>query len=216
MARSLTCVGVRDRLDAYLAQSLGRGERASVDRHLADCADCRRELAFLTTLLADARGLPRTLDPERDLWPEIAERFDLAEGRGSRRWHWTPLAAAAVVLVALAAALVVNTLVRRAPSEPVAAATPQSAGVVLAGLEAEYAEATAELEAALEAGRDVLKPETVAVIEGSLRVIDEAIAEAQAALAADPANAELVRRVGAGYALKVDLLRRAARLAAEI
>jgi len=217
MARSLTCVGVQDRLDGYVAGSLGLGERAGVERHLADCASCRDELDFLRTLLEDARALPRSLDPERDLWPDLAERLDAAEGRGSRHWHWTPLAAAAVALVALSGALVVATLLRDPqPASMVTAAPGMAAAVGVAALEAEYADALAELQSALDMGRDALAPETVAVIEESLRLIDLAIAEARAALESDPANAELVRRLGSSYALKVDLLRRAARLAAEI
>ena len=217
MARSLTCVGVQDRLDAYLAGSLGLGERGGVERHLTDCSSCRGELAFLRTLLEDARALPRSLDPERDLWPELAERLDAAEGRGSRHWRWTPLAAAAIALVALSGALVVAALLRDPQPTSMATAAPEVRPAVgVAAFEAEYADALAELQSALETGRDALAPETIVVIEESLRLIDLAIAEARAALAADPANADLARRLGSSYALKVDLLRRAARLAAEI
>jgi len=216
MARSLTCVGVEDRLDAYLNASLGLGERAAVERHLAQCASCRGEVAFLRTLLGDTRALPRSLDPERDLWPEIAERLDEAEGRGSRHWHWTPLAAAAVALVALSAALLVASLLRDPqPTSVATTATEVGPAVAASALEAEYADALADLQAALETGRDALAPETIVVIEESLRLIDRAIAEARAALNADPANADLARRLTSNYALKVDLLRRAARLAAE-
>lgn len=53
---------------------------------------------------------------------------------------------------------------------------------------AEYLRAVTDLEAALRAGRQRLQPETVAAIERSLAVIDRAIRDAEAALAADPAN----------------------------
>lgn len=47
--------------------------------------------------LQDAVGrLPKSIDPPRDLWPDIEARI----GRGSawrRRWYWVPLAAAAVL-----------------------------------------------------------------------------------------------------------------------
>ena len=55
-----------------------------------------------------------------------------------------------------------------------------------------------------------LDPETVRVVEENLQVIDDAIAEARAALARDPANGYLFRHLDQTLTRKVDLLRRAA------
>jgi hypothetical protein len=46
-------------------------------------------------------------------------------------------------------------------------------------------------------------------VEASLRVIDDAIDEARHALAADPANLDLLDLLAASYERKLELLRRA-------
>jgi hypothetical protein len=46
--------------------------------------------------LRDAVGrLPKSIEPPRDLWPDIEARINRASWR--RRWYWVPLAAAAVL-----------------------------------------------------------------------------------------------------------------------
>lgn len=54
--------------------------------------------------LLDAVGrLPKSIEPPRDLWPDVAAR--IAAGGGSRRswrrWYWVPLAAAAVFVLVM-------------------------------------------------------------------------------------------------------------------
>jgi hypothetical protein len=53
---------------------------------------------------------------------------------------------------------------------------------------------------------------TVAVLERNLLVIDRAISESKAALAADPASAFLANRLNHAYDTKLELLRSAAML----
>lgn len=67
----------------------------------------------------------------------------------------------------------------------------------------------AALHAAFVAQRATLAPSTVAVVERSLATIDAAIAEARAALVADPANQSLAELLSTTYQHKVELLRRA-------
>ena len=55
-------------------------------------------------------------------------------------------------------------------------------------------------------------PRSMPYGERSLATIDSAIAEARAALAADPANEALVRNLSAHYERKVELLHRATEL----
>ena len=69
-----------------------------------------------------------------------------------------------------------------------------------------------ELPRTLDSQRATLAPYTVRVVERSLATIDSAIAEARAALAADPANEALVRILSAHYERKVELLQRATEL----
>jgi hypothetical protein len=119
------------------------------------------------------------------------------------------LAAAAVLLVAVSSG-VTALLLRQSSSRPTV--QPSSA---LAPLEAQYASATADLAAALEAARDRLAPATIATIERTLAVIDSALAESRRALAGDPGNVTLERLVVAAWRQKMDFLRRATALASE-
>jgi anti-sigma factor RsiW len=69
--------------------------RAAAEGHLEQCAQCRAEVTGIRTLLAGVDHLPRSIDPPRDLWPEI--RHGLRRSGPGVRW-WL-LAAAAVVLL---------------------------------------------------------------------------------------------------------------------
>ncbi len=75
-----------------------------------------------------------------------------------------------------------------------------------------YAAAVEDLERVLSAGRGQLDTTTVRVIEQNLAVIDQAIAQAQRALLADPANLYLNTHLAETMRRKLDLLRQAATL----
>src|SRR4030095_11690145 len=75
-----------------------------------------------------------------------------------------------------------------------------------------YDEAIADLERALESGRDKLDPETVRVLQDNLDAIDRAIDQCRRALAADPANAYLNSHLADARNRKLALLRRVSAL----
>jgi hypothetical protein len=75
-----------------------------------------------------------------------------------------------------------------------------------------YAAAVADLERVLASGRGQLDTATVRVIQQNLEAIDKAIAQAQQALAADPANMYLNTHLAETMRRKLDLLRQAATL----
>jgi hypothetical protein len=75
-----------------------------------------------------------------------------------------------------------------------------------------YAAAVADLERVLADGRGQLDSSTVRVIEQNLQAIDRAIAQAQRALEADPANLYLNTHLAETMRRKLDLLRQAAAL----
>jgi hypothetical protein len=75
---------------------------------------------------------------------------------------------------------------------------------------ARYTTATAELAQRLADRPGALDPGTRAVVERSLRTVDQAIGEAEAALSTDPGNPELEQMLLARYAQRLDLLQRAA------
>ena len=74
---------------------------------------------------------------------------------------------------------------------------------------AEYERAIASLESVFEQRRDRLDPQTVAIIEASLGIIDRAIGEARRALADDPNNPALNRLLIKHEQSKLRVLRQA-------
>jgi hypothetical protein len=183
-------------------------------------------------------SLPRELAPERDLAADIASRtWDSlivdagthvagATGRRPARAAWW--ARPRVQLAAAAAALIIVTSVTTtfivrgqldtdAPTTSVTA-TDNRGGYRLAafrGIERDYAEAIDDLTEALDAQRYRLPPETVALIEENLRIIDAAIEASVAALEEAPQSVPLQQAVTTSYETKLDFLRRAAAITAD-
>ncbi|MGE0439358.1 MAG: zf-HC2 domain-containing protein [Gemmatimonadales bacterium] len=196
------CTEIRDRIPDLLSGRLTPEARTRVDAHLAGCAECREDVDTATWIGERAGRLPRSIAPARDLWTEIAPRLE----RRPRRFAvsvWS-LAAAALVLIAVSSAATVA-LVRRT-------ASPDPAG--FAELEVGYQNAALELSGVYRRSRDSLAPETRAVLERNLDVIERALAEARAALDADPANRALEAVVVAAYKRKIEFLERASTLGA--
>ncbi|MDQ2666571.1 MAG: hypothetical protein M3Z05_11240 [Gemmatimonadota bacterium] len=194
--------------------------------HITDCASCTEQFSLLTTLGSATAALPATIAPPSDLWTEIKD--ELAPRRTTGRLEpvvrsYRQLAAAAVVIALGSSALTVAMMDRshggasapdiaaagsRAPL-PTFAPLPAS----LASEESGFTRSVDVLQRTLDERRDSLAPSTVATVERSLRVVDEAIAEARDALARDPANQALARLFASNYEQKIDLLRRATELA---
>jgi anti-sigma factor RsiW len=220
------------RLDEYLDGSLERVEAAEVRAHLESCAICGDELRELEGLRERARALPREIAPSRDLWAGIAARIEsgstpatppaVTDIGGRRRravipWGW--LAAAATILVVVSSGATALLLRGERGAGPAAlASTSREARPVglaaFASAEVEYERTVSSLQAELAARRDRLQPETIAAVEQNLAIIDAAIAEARAALAADPSSADLPLLLSSVYLQKVELLRTALDLTA--
>ena len=81
--------------------------------------------------------------------------------------------------------------------------------------DAQFDKAVSDLEQILLQQRETLDPRTVVVIERNLRLIDEAIRQARAALDADPANMYLNSHLAEARRRKLDLLRRATSLSGD-
>lgn len=216
-----------DRLSEYLDGELSSTERRQLEAHLATCNECAETLADVRTVRARARSLEDRL-PAADLWPAIAARI-----RAGREQRETPpsvphrrvvrrgitfsvpqLLAAGIGLVTVSAGgawLALGSgpappvgsppgIVAAAPALPVALAGPG------------YDRAVAELQALVQAHEGDLDTATVRVLRESLSAIDQAIADAQAALAVDPANGYLAVHLADAMRRKLDLLRRAAQI----
>jgi len=213
---TIGCDDVRDRLDELREGGLGEPEASRIRGHLASCGSCRAELESSDRLAGLAADLPREIEPDRDLWPAIEARIGTATVvrgpfGGGRRWR--VLAAAAAVVLALVAAYQLGrqtspVRVVEVPADGAADADgPRLASFGPGGVE--YERARDELVELLEARREHLSPDTVAVVEENLAVIRTSIERIRAAIEADPGNPRLANRLGSAYRQELDLLRRA-------
>ena len=230
-----------DKLSDYLDDELEAAERAAVDAHLRECADCSAVLNDLQRVVARAQAAATAArPPQTDLWAGVAGRIDRI--RQPRRVSLTvaQLAAAAVLVAACRRAWrgsfapsiagrpeACATRVRRqlliapppraqtAPSGSSADLQVRPDGVSVIGVslaDDQYDAAVADLEQALKQGRGKLDKATIAVVEQNLQTIDQAIAQAREALASDPANSYLSGHLVETRRRKLDLLRRATAL----
>jgi anti-sigma factor RsiW len=218
----MTCEQVRDRLDEYVDGDLTEAEFQEMELHLDGCAPCRAEERQLRALIAQAAALPEEIQPAADLWPDLAARLRGPEGlrlvprTGLARWMGPmSVAAAAAVVVALSAALWTRgSMPAGVPGATPAVVRPVALGASseLLDSEREYARATADLMAAIEAQKESLAPETRAVLDANLKTIDDALAQVRAALIKDPGNSQLAHLLTSTHQKKVDALKRVVRL----
>ena len=218
---------IKDRLNDYGDGLLPEDERRTVERHLEGCEECREEVRSLRSLLSDLAALP-IVAPERDLWPDILERIgekrvvsaDFGRPEGRSVWLKRGMLAAAAVVLMVFSSVITALLVRHRPEVSVAIAPEhyayehRVAGALseFRDLAVPYSLVIEELSALLRARKSMLAPETVAVLEANLRIIDEAIEQSRVALAADPGNQKLIYTVSTMYEEKVALLQQATHL----
>lgn len=195
----MTCQDVERRLSQFVDGDLDAAERAEVSSHLDTCAGCRAVAADLTRIRDAARALGPVPPPDH-IWLEIAGQIRLADRptpadapaktrRSSPTFQWIGLAAG-LVLVTLVAYLVTH--LQPPPATTTTAGNGQAAGSVEAvaqelslALE-HYDKAIAQLEVLAKSNDGTIDATTAATLQHNLSVIDQAIAESRAALAADP------------------------------
>ena len=96
---------IRDRLQDFMDGALDTDAAREMESHIDSCHTCREEIDRLRTTLVALSELPRSIEPEHDLWPAIEYGMDQQPGFGSRT-VWSiryVLAAAAIALIALSA-----------------------------------------------------------------------------------------------------------------
>jgi anti-sigma factor RsiW len=226
-----------DHIDGLLSEADARGLADHLDA-CAECRSIEMELRAVVAAAQAAPALepnrdlwagiaaridnsaPGVSPPDHH---ESADRFRRQAGTGrsaiARRFSFSmpQLAAAAIILMALSGSAV-WLLTGPTDGTPVASGTIiQSASdpsgsiraVATAVPPVDYSEDIVELERALESNSAELDPATVEVIERSLEAINSAIADARAALAADPGNPYLHRQLDNTMRKKIAVLRRA-------
>jgi len=165
----MTTDSFTDRLSEYLDGELTPAERADVDAHLTQCAECRSTLEDLRGVVSEA-ALLRDARPARDLWSGIAAQI-APDGRPRARvspfrraitsrlsFTLPQLAAAGIALMVLSGGLVwmARSGDPRADFDPLSAQSgPASPTPILAPVnfaDQHYDEAIADLERTLEAG----------------------------------------------------------------
>ncbi len=221
----LTCDDAQALIPDLLDGALNDTRRAPFDAHLARCADCRALAADLAKIRDDAASLP-SFSPSYDLWSGIEARIDTpivsiaGHGHGAvRRWSTRQVVAAAAVLIAVTAGgtwMVASWSASTVPQQA-AAITDPSVRTELVSVADQKGIATYEgeigkLRHILDRRRNELDSATITVLERNLKVIDQAISESKAALAADPASTFLAGRLNHAYDTKLELLRSAATL----
>lgn len=214
-----------ERLSEYLDGELPAPDRAALEAHLETCTDCSAVLSELRRVVDRARVAAEYV-PRRDLWPGIATRIGAtpaASPRVGHRWSFSlpQLAAAAILLMTLSGSTVwlLRSTTLPPATRPIATmATPAGTPVAInasSRASQSYAAAIADLERVLAGEQGQLDTTTVRVIEQNLAAIDQAIAQAQRALLADPANLYLNTHLAETMRRKLDLLRHAATLVPE-
>jgi hypothetical protein len=202
--------------------------------HLEMCSQCRDRFGRLAKLISVAEAMPRRVEPPADLWPSIRASIEerrTTAGRAAAHsvalnthqpWHAgrrvrVSLAAAAAVVMAILFGTHVddrfNAGARATVRATAAVSSTASREIVSASAVNSFdtadAHAEEELLAALELRRSALRPSTSAQIDSSLRVIDAAIAELEAARTRDPNNAAIRQMLATSRARKLELLKQA-------
>ena len=219
----MICSELEMKLNEYVDGELPEDDRRLIDEHLETCLSCRREIKEIRSLVEQARRLPADIEPARALWPAVESRIAGASATGSEPWArrprswarpglWAPLAAAAMLLIAVAVPLLIET------SEPVRHAEETTSRIDL-GATAMLARAEdgallprSDLLVTLEQKRDRLPNEAFVTLEENARLVDEAIAEVRAALEESPGNRQLELLLAARYQQEVALLKQVNRV----
>ncbi len=225
--KTFDCDRMSATLDELIAETMEASDEAAARSHLGSCASCRAEFEGRRSLLDAARSLPRSIEPEHDLWPGVVGRintrmvvrgfFARPTGSSSRRL-WMAAAAAAILVVSVSIAYMAGLERGRPRSAELAATNPGDSYMEAAygDLAIDLEQARDQLRASLEQRQDELSTETWSVVMDNLGVIDNAIGRIEIALADNPNDGRLNRQLKVAYRRQIDLLQRATRLPAEV
>lgn len=185
----MNCTICQPLLSAYIDDSMNGADRAAIETHVRDCAECHALAQDLRAIRSAAASLDPLIPPAR-VWHQLAAATAAQSHGGWFRagWFaWRSLTAVAMTAVIAAGLWRVGTLLGPAATPPggssLGIAAPDWAGI---GVEQDYRIAIAQLEEVTSAERDVLAHDTVFALNAGMTVIDNAISESRAALEAEP------------------------------
>jgi hypothetical protein len=208
-----------------------REDMKELRHHFEICSECRDRFGRLAKLVSIAETLPRRIEPPVDLWPSIRATIgdrtipqypsatEVSKARASRKGG---ILQRVDLRLAAAAGLLIATMLGGHYRQSGPIPTSDSVGVTFAPLEsrgdlqqvsaielpdAADLHAEEELLADLKLRRSSLRPTTYAEIDSSLKVIDSAIAELEAAYAQNPKNDAIKLLLAASHAQKLRLLK---------
>ena len=206
--------------------TLGPVRRAALQTHLDQCDGCRALAADLQKIRAAAASLDAVRPPDH-VWLAIASQLR-EEGRITaqpvvRMQHLGMLAIAATLLLAIGGSLYflrsfgaidprtgmpAGTQAQAPGGEGNAAPTDavQSITDDLMTAERHYQSAIIKLEEATRSDDGSIDPQTAAILEKNLQVIDQAIAESRSALQSEPQSAPARDSLFEALRKKVNLL----------
>jgi hypothetical protein len=230
----MECTQYREWIQDQADRTLGSIRRAELQRHLDGCDDCRAFARDVESIRDAARSLDALAPPDR-LWLQIAGQLR-QEVRAAlpmappHTRHGALLAIAAALVLAVGASIVMLVPYRssdasRSPVVPAQATRPGNAAETeeVQGVESEfrlaeqhYQNAIAKLEEAARLDRVArpgqsgeqaqIDPQTAAVLQKNLQVIDQAIAESRTAVRSEPQSAAARDSLFAALRRKVALL----------
>jgi len=221
-----------DRIQDYIDGELPDDEMRDVADRLNRDADWRAEEERLRALLRQVHGLPKSIDPGRELWHGIERRIAGATAENiisfPRSTVYAFAAAAMVIVLASVTFVAVNygqpvtndvasNPTFNPPGDSVVAPSQSGLPVHFASIEEieydlalhHYKDATEALYVSIEERRDSMEEETWIAVSESLKIIEQAIEDIEGALAEDPSNVELRTMLVAAYQKEVGLLRQA-------
>ena len=229
----MQCSKYREWTQELTDGALGSIRKAELDRHVDECADCRA-FASDMLLIRDTAASLQPIEPPDRVWLQLAGRLR-QERRVTPPVTRKVASTRRVALLAIAAALVLaigSSILMLLPSaRPITGPQPPAGTQAvqapdaaagsdsgIGGVEAEfrlaeqhYQNAIAKLEQVARLDRrsaddDALDPQTAAMLQKNLQVIDQAISESRAALRSEPLSAAALNSLFDALKRKVALL----------
>jgi hypothetical protein len=194
------CNQYREAIQELAEGTIGPVRRAELQTHLDQCDGCRTLAADLRKIREAASALDHPAPPAH-VWMQIAGRLR-QEGRlsapPSQRRHYALLALAAALVLSVGTSLWLVVSHRGIATPAPIESAAQGNGNVATGdavqsitddlkvAEQHYQSAISKLEQAAKNNDGAIDPQTAAVLEKNLTVIDQAIAESRTALKSEP------------------------------